>query len=73
MKIRPVGVELFHANTRTERGRDGRTGHIMKLIVTLSNLANSPENVGRIQLKRQGEGRKIMLKINLKEDVAVWA
>jgi hypothetical protein len=35
MKIRPVGVELFNADGQTD---------VMKLIVTLSNLANAPNN-----------------------------
>jgi hypothetical protein len=35
MKIRPVGVELFHADGRTE---------MMKLIVAFRNFADAPEN-----------------------------
>ena len=35
IKIRPVGVELFHAERRTD---------MKKLIVAFSNIANAPEN-----------------------------
>jgi len=37
MKIRPVGVELFHAGGRTDRRTD-----MTKLIVAFRNLANAP-------------------------------
>jgi hypothetical protein len=39
MKIRPVGVESFHA----DRLKDGRTD-IKKLIVAFRNFANVPKN-----------------------------
>jgi hypothetical protein len=39
MKIRPVGVELFHS----DGGTDGQTD-ITKLIVGFRNFANVPEN-----------------------------
>ena len=39
VKIRPVGVELFHAETRM----DGRT-YMTKLAVAFRNFANAPEN-----------------------------
>ena len=35
IKIRPVGVELFHADTQT---------YMTKLIVAFRNLANVPNN-----------------------------
>ena len=38
MKIRPVGVELFHADDRT----DGRTD-VTKLIVAFCNFVNAPK------------------------------
>jgi len=41
MKIRPVGIELFHADRRT----DGRTD-TTKLIIAFRNLANAPKNQG---------------------------
>ena len=39
MKIRPVGVEMFHADRRTETDR-----HMTKLIVAFRNFANEPKN-----------------------------
>jgi len=39
MKVRPVGAELFHWDSRT----DGRTD-MTKLIVTIRTLANAPKN-----------------------------
>jgi len=38
MKIRPVGVELFHAGGRTDRRTD-----MTKLIVAFRNLVNAPK------------------------------
>jgi hypothetical protein len=38
MKIRPVGVELFHADGRMDRETD------MKLIVAFRNFANASKN-----------------------------
>jgi len=41
MKIRPVGVELFHADRRT----DGRTDMTkLILVVAFHNFANVPKN-----------------------------
>jgi hypothetical protein len=40
MKIHPVGVELFHADTQT----DGHTD-MMKLIFAFHNFENAPNNV----------------------------
>ena len=40
MKIRPVGVELFHA----DREMDGQTD-VTKLTVAFRNYANAPQNV----------------------------
>jgi hypothetical protein len=40
MKIRPVGAELFHEDTRT----DGRTD-MAKLIVAFRSFAKAPKNV----------------------------
>jgi len=42
MKIRSLGAELFHADERTD-GRAG--GHMTKLTVSFSNIANAPNNV----------------------------
>jgi hypothetical protein len=39
MKIRPDGVELFHAN-----GVAGGQTNMTKLIVAFHNLANTPKN-----------------------------
>jgi len=41
MKIRPVGVELFHADRRTDEKTD-RWTDIIKLIVTFWNFVNAP-------------------------------
>jgi len=40
MKIRPVGVELFHADGRTDRQTEIRTD-LTKLTVTFRNFANA--------------------------------
>jgi len=39
MKIRPVGAEMFHADSRTERRTD-----MTKLIVAFHNFANAPKS-----------------------------
>ena len=44
---------------------DGRAD-ITKLIITFQNFANTPENVGRIQLTSSGLVRKLMLKLFLR-------
>jgi hypothetical protein len=41
MKIRPVGVELFHAGKTTESWTDGQT---TKLVVAFRSLAKGPTN-----------------------------
>jgi len=43
MKIRPVGVELFHSERHTDRRTDEGTD-MKKLIVTFRNTANAPQN-----------------------------
>ena len=43
MEIRPVGAELFHAETRTERRTDGRTD-VTKVTVAFRNFANAPKH-----------------------------
>jgi len=40
MKIRPVGVELFHAKTRTDRQID-----MTKLTIASSNWERSPKTI----------------------------
>jgi len=42
MKIRTVGVELFHADRQTERQTDGQTD-LMKLILAFRKFANAPD------------------------------
>ena len=42
MKIRPVGVELFHSEGRKNGQTDWRTG-LTKLIVDIRNFANAPK------------------------------
>ena len=46
MKIRPVGVELFHAITRTDgqtdRQTDGQTD-MTKLIIAFRNFGGAPK------------------------------
>jgi hypothetical protein len=47
MKIRPVGVELSHEETQTERQADGRTDgqrDMAKIIVAFCNYANAIKN-----------------------------
>jgi hypothetical protein len=41
MKIRPMGVEYFHADGRTDRQTD-----MTKLILAFHNFANAPKNKG---------------------------
>ena len=41
MKIRPMRVELFHADRRTDRQTD-----MTKLIVAFHNFSNAPKNKG---------------------------
>ena len=48
MKIRPVGVELFHADRQT----NGMTQDMTKLIVAVSNFANVPKKEIHIHSKR---------------------
>ena len=44
MKIRPEGAELFHAEGRTDRRREGKTA-MTKLTVACGNFAMAPEIV----------------------------
>jgi hypothetical protein len=44
MKIRPVGAELFNADTLTDGRMDGRTEtDLTKLIIVFRNFANPPK------------------------------
>ena len=43
MKIRPVGVEFFHADT--DRWTDERTDNHDELIVAFRNFANAPKYI----------------------------
>jgi len=43
MKIRPVGIELFHADGRTN-GQVDRQTDTTKLIVAFRNFENVPKN-----------------------------
>jgi hypothetical protein len=49
MKIRPVGVELFHADGRmygwTDRHRDGRTDKRNKANSHFYNFVKAPKNI----------------------------
>ena len=45
MTIRPVGVELFHANART----DGQT-EMAKIIAAFRNFANAPKKTNQLVL-----------------------
>jgi hypothetical protein len=42
MIILPVGADLFHADRRSDGGRDGRTD-MTKLIIAFRNFVNAPE------------------------------
>jgi hypothetical protein len=46
MKILPKGVELFHADERTDRQTD-----VTKLIVAFHNFTNAPKNKGMSTIK----------------------
>jgi hypothetical protein len=46
MKIRPVGIELFHADGQTDK-------HMAKLTVAFRNFANAPKNKLGISRKRR--------------------
>jgi cytochrome c556 len=46
MRIRPVGVQLFHADTRTDRQRErerDRQAYMKKLIVAFGNFGKVPK------------------------------
>ena len=43
VKICPVGVELFHANRRTDGRTEGRTD-VTKLLEAVHNFENAPNN-----------------------------
>ena len=43
IKIRPVGVELFHEDGQTHEHMDGQTG-LTKQIVAFRNFASAPNN-----------------------------
>jgi len=45
MKIRPVGVELFHADRRRAGRRD-----MTKLIVSFRNSANAPKKLAAVSI-----------------------
>jgi hypothetical protein len=54
MKISPVGAELFHADRQTQRQTD-----MTKLIVVLSNFANSRKNQGNCFVADGGNKGKL--------------
>jgi hypothetical protein len=50
MKIRPVGAEVFHADSRTD-GRTNRRTDMKKLIVVFRNFAKASKNA-LVQIKK---------------------
>ena len=61
MAIRPVGVQLFHA--------DGQT-HTTKLIVAFRRFANSPKNDENTEFCRMVTDFSSVLKINIDEEAS---
>jgi hypothetical protein len=55
MKIRPVGAELFHADSRTD---------MTKLIVAFRNFANAPKNYSNAQDNKKDKDARSSDKCN---------